>query len=133
MVRSWSKEEQVAKWGSVLVDVGGRRFPLPEDSVDVIISNCVINLPPDKTRAFHESHRVLVPGGRFAVTDIVTMRPFTTDEKADVAEWTGCISGAFSREEFVNGLRDAGFKDVEVQITHEVGPDIVSAIVRATA
>jgi arsenite methyltransferase len=61
------------------------------------------------------------------------MRPFTTDEKADVAEWTGCISGAFSREEFVNGLRDAGFKDVEVQITHEVGPDIVSAIVRATA
>lgn len=108
-------------------------IPLPDDSVDVIISNCVINLSPDKPQVFHESHRVLVPGGRLAVTDILTTRTFSADEKADMAEWTGCISGALSREDFVNGLHDAGFGDVEVQITHEVGPDIVSAIVRATA
>jgi SAM-dependent methyltransferase len=108
-------------------------IPLPDDSVDVIISNCVINLSPDKPRVFHESNRVLAPGGRFAVTDIITTRPFSADEKADMAEWTGCISGALSREEFVNGLHDAGFSDVEVQVTHDVGPDIVSAIVRATA
>ncbi|MFQ5555083.1 MAG: arsenite methyltransferase [Acidimicrobiia bacterium] len=107
--------------------------PLPEDSVDVIISNCVINLSPDKPQVFREAHRVLVPGGRFAVTDILTRRPFTPEETADMARWTGCISGALTIDEFSSGLAAAGFRDIEVDVSHELGDDIVSAIVRATA
>lgn len=108
-------------------------IPLPDESVDVIISNCVINLSPDKPQVFHEAHRVLAPGGRFAVSDIVTTRPFTAAEKEDMGSWTGCISGALTRDEFTEGLRAAGFSDIEVDVTHEVGADIVSAIIRATA
>jgi SAM-dependent methyltransferase len=71
-------------------------IPLPDDSVDVIISNCVINLSVDKPQVFREAHRVLKPGGRFAVTDVVTTRPFSSEEKADMAAWSGCIVGAES-------------------------------------
>lgn len=108
-------------------------LPLADGSIDVIISNCVINLSTDKPEVFREAHRVLVPGGRFAVTDVVTTRELTPQEQADMAEWTGCIAGALTRDEFVAGLRDAGFRDIAIEVTHEVGPDAVSAIIRAVA
>ena len=108
-------------------------IPLPDESVDVIISNCVINLSPDKPQVFAEAHRVLAPRGRFAVTDIITTRPFSAAEKTDMGAWTGCISGALSRDEYLEGLHNAGFSDIEVDVTHEVGPDVVSAIIRARA
>jgi len=108
-------------------------IPLSDDSVDVIISNCVINLAPEKSDVFREAHRVLRPGGRFAVTDIVTTRPFTAAEHADMASWTHCVAGAITSEAFAAGLEDAGFSDVEVEPTHQVGSDVVSAIIRATA
>jgi ubiquinone/menaquinone biosynthesis C-methylase UbiE len=108
-------------------------IPLPDHSVDVIISNCVINLSEDKPSVFREAHRVLRPGGRFAVTDIVTKRRFTEEEQSDLAAWTGCLAGALYTDDFVSGLEEAGFRDVELEITHEVAPDAVSAIIRATA
>lgn len=108
-------------------------IPLPDDSVDVIISNCVINLSPDKPQVFAEAHRVLAPGGRFAVTDIVTTRPFSEAERADMASWTGCVAGALTRDEFVEGLQAAGFSDVSVDTITDHGGDVLSAIVRATA
>jgi ubiquinone/menaquinone biosynthesis C-methylase UbiE len=108
-------------------------IPLPDDSIDVIISNCVINLSADKPGVFNEAHRVLKPGGRFAVTDIVTTRRFTEEEQSDLAAWTGCLAGALFKDDFVSGLEDAGFHDVEMEVTHEVAPSAVSAIIRATA
>ena len=108
-------------------------IPLPDDSIDVIISNCVINLSVDKPEVFREAHRVLRPGGRFAVTDIVTTRHFTKEEQSDLASWTGCLAGALFRDDFAAGLEQAGFRDVEMEVTHLVAPDAVSAIIRATA
>ena len=108
-------------------------IPLPDGSVDVIISNCVINLSVDKPQVFREAHRVLKPGGRFAVTDVVTTRLFSADELVDMAAWSGCIAGGLSEGEYLEGLGDAGFRDVEVEVTHSLGPDVVSAIIRATA
>ena len=108
-------------------------IPLPDNSIDVIISNCVINLSVDKPGVFREAHRVLKPGGRFAVTDIVTTRPFTEEEQSDLASWTGCLAGALYREDFVAGLEQAGFREVEMEVTHPVAPDAVSAIIRAVA
>ena len=108
-------------------------IPLPDDSVDVIISNCVINLSVDKPTVFREAHRVLRPGGRFAVSDVVTKRPFTDQEKADLASWTGCIAGALTEQEYRDGLFEAGFTEVQVIASHDVGDDVMSAIIRARA
>ena len=108
-------------------------IPLAENLVDVIISNCVINLSYDKSGVFREAHRVLRAGGRFAVTDMVTLRPLSDSEKADMASWTGCVAGALTHEEYVGGLTDAGFHDVDLEIIKDYGSDIVSAIVRAVA
>ena len=108
-------------------------IPLPDDSVDVIISNCVINLSADKPTVFREAHRVLRPGGRFAVSDVVTKRPFTDEERADLASWSGCIAGALSEQEYRDGLLAAGFTDLQVIPSHDVGDDVISAIIRATA
>lgn len=108
-------------------------IPLPDDSVDVIISNCVINLSAAKKRVFAEAFRVLRPGGRLAVTDIITRRPFSPEEKADLAQWTRCVSGALTEAEYRAGLERAGFSDIEVTESHDVGPDLASAIVRARA
>jgi ubiquinone/menaquinone biosynthesis C-methylase UbiE len=108
-------------------------IPLPDDSIDVIISNCVINLSIDKPRVFREAHRVLRPGGRFAVTDVVTTRAFSVEEQADMAKWSGCIAGALTRDEYIEGLTEAGFRDVEVEVTHGLAADVISGVIRGIA
>jgi arsenite methyltransferase len=105
--------------------------PLPDDSVDVVISNCVINLSADKPSVFREAARVLRPGGRFAVTDIVADPGMDEATRRDMAQWTGCIAGALTEEEFRAELEAAGFADVEVRETHRVHDRAGSAIIRA--
>jgi arsenite methyltransferase len=105
--------------------------PLPDDSVDVIISNCVINLSADKAEVFREAARVLRPGGRFAVTDVVSDPEMDDATRRDMAQWTGCIGGALTETDFRAGLEAAGFEQVEIQETHRVHEHAGSAIVRA--
>jgi arsenite methyltransferase len=105
--------------------------PLPEGSVDVIISNCVINLSGDKPSVFREAARVLRPGGRFAVTDIVADPDMDEATRRDLAQWTGCIAGALTADEFRRELEAAGFDEVEIHETHRVHEQAGSAIVRA--
>ena len=105
--------------------------PLPDASVDVIISNCVINLSADKRTVFREAMRVLRPDGRFAVTDIVADPDMDEETRRDMEQWTGCIAGALTEEEFRVGLEATGFVDVEVKETHRVHEHAGSAIVRA--
>ena len=92
-------------------------IPLPDASVDVVISNCVINLSTDKDRVLAEAHRVLRPGGRFAVSDIVLLRPLEQQWASVVELWTGCISGALTIEEYQSKLTTAGFDNPTVEIT----------------
>jgi len=105
--------------------------PLPDDSVDVVISNCVINLSADKPRVFAEVHRVLRPGGRVGVSDIVAADHLSASDRAERGTLVGCIAGALSFEEYWAGLEGAGFVDIEVEPTHEVADGMYSAIVRA--
>jgi arsenite methyltransferase len=105
--------------------------PLPDDSVDVIISNCVINLSADKGAVFREAARVLRPAGRLAVTDVVSDPEMDDATRRDMAQWTGCIGGALTEDEFRAGLEAAGFQGVEIQETHRVHEHAGSAIVRA--
>ena len=104
----------------------------PDDSVDVIISNCVINLSGDKPAVFREAARVLRPGGRFAVTDIVADPDKDEATRRELAQWTGCIAGALTQEQFRAELEAAGIAEVEVTETHRVHDQAGSAIVRAT-
>jgi arsenite methyltransferase len=106
-------------------------IPLPAGSIDVVLSNCVINLSTDKPLALREAARVLKPGGRFAVSDVVADAEMDEATRADLAEYVGCIAGALTREEYVRHLRDAGLVDIELQETHPVHDRAVSAIVRA--
>jgi arsenite methyltransferase len=106
-------------------------IPLPDDSVDVIISNCVINLSGDKPAVFREAARVLRPGGRFAATDIVADDDMDEATRRDMAAWTGCVAGALSEAEFRGGMEAAGFEDVEIRETHRVHDQAGSAIIRA--
>ena len=92
-------------------------IPLPSNSVDVIISNCVINLSGDKRRVLEEAFRVLKPGGRFAVSDVVVQGELPPAVKRSMELWVGCVAGALSDEEFVGLLRDAGFEDASVEFT----------------
>jgi len=108
-------------------------LPLPDAAVDAIISNCVINLSTDKPAVFREAHRVLAPGGRFAVSDVVARRPLSAEERADLASWAGCLAGALTAEEYLSGLTAAGFKDARVTPTVEYGPTAISALITATA
>ena len=106
-------------------------IPLPDESVDVVISNCVINLSGDKARVLREAARVLRPGGRFAVSDVIADPDMDEETKRDMQQWTGCIAGALTREEFERHLADAGFGEIEIQETHRVHEQASSAIVRA--
>ena len=107
-------------------------MPLPDDSIDVIISNCVINLSGDKSAVFGEAARVLRPGGRFAVTDVVADEDMDEATRRGIAQWTGCIAGALTAAEFRRELESAGFEDVEIRETHRVHEQAGSAIVRAS-
>jgi SAM-dependent methyltransferase len=106
-------------------------IPLADASVDVVISNCVINLAGDKHKVIAETARVLRHGGRFAVSDVIADPDMDEVTRADMAQWTGCIAGALTREEFENALTDAGLVDVEVRETHRVHEHAGSAIIRA--
>ena len=108
------------------------RLPLADSTVDVVISNCVINLASDKSAVFAEIARVLKPGGRVGVTDIVADDLLTPEQRAERGSYVGCIAGALSFREFRAGLRAVGLADVEVVPTHQVAEGMHSAIVRAT-
>jgi arsenite methyltransferase len=106
-------------------------MPLGDASVDVVISNCVINLSGDKARVLREAARVLRPGGRFAISDVIADQDMDDATRADMAQWTGCIAGALTRQEFKDALEAAGLVDVEINETHRVHPHASSAIIRA--
>jgi ubiquinone/menaquinone biosynthesis C-methylase UbiE len=93
------------------------QIPLPDATVDVIISNCVINLSGDKDKVLREAFRVLKPGGRFAVSDIVLRRELPESARQSMTLWTGCVAGALVESEYVGKLRSAGFHDVTVEPT----------------
>jgi len=106
-------------------------IPLPDASVDVVISNCVINLAGDKRRVLAEAARVLRPGGRFAVSDVIADEDMDDATRADMAAYTGCIAGALTEVEFRAALTAAGLTDIEIRPTHRVHDQAASAIVRA--
>jgi arsenite methyltransferase len=106
--------------------------PLPAATVDVVISNCVVNLSTDKPAVFAETFRVLKPGGRIGITDVVAEDHLSVEERAERGAWVGCIAGALSRAEYEAGLAAAGFEQVSVTFTHQVGDGLHSAIIKAT-
>jgi ubiquinone/menaquinone biosynthesis C-methylase UbiE len=106
-------------------------LPLADGSVDVVISNCVINLAADKPKVIREAARVLRSGGRFAVSDVIVDGALDAATKADVAAWTGCIAGALTEAEFRNALEGAGFENVAVRPSHRVHEHASSAIITA--
>jgi len=105
--------------------------PLPDASVDVVISNCVINLSTDKPAVLAEMFRVLKPGGRIGVSDVVAEDHLTPADRAERGSYLGCIAGALSQAEYLDGLAAAGFDAVEVRFTHEAAPGLHAALVRA--
>jgi arsenite methyltransferase len=106
-------------------------IPLGDASVDVVISNCVINLAADKTRVLREAARVLRHGGRFAVSDVIADADMDDATRSDMQQWTGCVAGALTRDEYESALAAAGLGDVEIRETHRVHEHAASAIVRA--
>jgi arsenite methyltransferase len=106
-------------------------IPLPAATVDVVISNCVINLSVDKPAVFAETFRVLKPGGRLGITDVVAEDHLTPEARAERGAWVGCIAGALSRAEYEAGLSTAGFAGVSVDFTHQVGDGLHSAVIKA--
>jgi arsenite methyltransferase len=107
-------------------------IPLPDGSVDVVISNCVINLSVDKPRVLAEMFRVLAPGGRIGISDVVAEDDLTPAERAARGSYVGCIAGALSRTEYLEGLAAAGFVDVSVRFTYQAADSMHGAIVQAT-
>lgn len=100
--------------------------------MDVVISNCVINLSVDKPAVLAEMFRVLVPGGRIGVSDVVAENHLTMTQRAERGSYVGCIAGALSRSEYLDGLAEAGFTGASVEFTHEVAHGMHAAIIRAT-
>jgi arsenite methyltransferase len=107
------------------------QLPLADASVDVVISNCVINLSGDKPRVLAEAARVLKPGGRFAVSDVIADPDMDDATRADMAAWTGCIAGALTETEFRDALAAAGLEEVQIRETHRVHEHAAAAIIRA--
>ncbi|WP_232661439.1 arsenite methyltransferase [Pseudonocardia sp. TRM90224] len=108
------------------------QIPLPDASVDVVISNCVINLAADKPVVLREAARVLRPGGRFAVSDVIADPNLDPSVRSDPDAWSGCVAGALTRTDFETALAEAGFVDIDINETHRVHDHAASAIVRAT-
>jgi arsenite methyltransferase len=106
-------------------------IPLADESVDVVISNCVINLAADKRKVLNETARVLRSGGRFAVSDVIADADMDDATRADMQQWTGCIAGALTRDEFEQALAAAGLEEIEINETHRVHEHASSAIIRA--
>jgi arsenite methyltransferase len=106
-------------------------IPLPAATVDVVISNCVINLSTDKAAVFAETFRVLRPGGRIGFTDVVAEDQLSPEDRAERGAWVGCIAGALTTTEYEAQLAAAGFTDISVSFTHQVGDGLHSAIIRA--
>jgi arsenite methyltransferase len=105
--------------------------PLPDAAVDVVISNCVINLSTDKPAVLAETFRVLVPGGRIGISDVVAEDHMTQADRAAAGSYVACIAGALTRSEYLAGLAAAGFSDASVTFTHQAAPGLHSAIIRA--
>jgi ubiquinone/menaquinone biosynthesis C-methylase UbiE len=105
--------------------------PLPDQSVDVVVSNCVINLSADKPAVFAEAYRLLRPGGRLAVADVGADEEATPDLRADDAAWAACIAGAVTRDRYRAQLAEAGFTDIEIVDSHAVADGFSSIFVRA--
>ncbi len=106
--------------------------PLPDEAVDVVISNCVVNLSTDKPAVLNEMFRVLVPGGRIGISDVVAEDTLTPQERISRGSYVNCIAGALSRTEYLDGLAAAGFVDAEVTFTHQAAPQMHAAIIRAS-
>ncbi|MDQ2844879.1 MAG: arsenite methyltransferase [Actinomycetota bacterium] len=106
-------------------------IPLPDGSIDVVISNCVINLSTDKPAVLAEMFRVLAPAGRIGISDVVAEDQLTPAERAERGSYVGCIAGALSRTEYLDGLAAVGFTDAEVVFTHQAAPGMHGAIIRA--
>jgi SAM-dependent methyltransferase len=106
-------------------------IPLPADSVDVVISNCVVNLSPEKPRVLAEIARVLRPGGRVGISDVVAQDRLSPADRAERGTFVGCIAGALSESEYREGLASAGLTEVEVEFTHDIADGMHGAIVRA--
>ena len=106
-------------------------IPLPAESVDVVISNCVINLSTDKAAVLTEIARVLVPGGRIGISDVVAEDHLSADERAERGTFVGCIAGALAKGEYEAGLEAAGFEQISVEFTHQVADGMHGAIVKA--
>ena len=104
-------------------------IPLPDNTVDVIISNCVINLAADKAPVIREAFRVLKPGGRFAVSDVVSQGVLPDDLRSDMEAWSGCVAGALEEQEYIGLLRDAGFEQIAIETTRVYDPRELAASV----
>jgi arsenite methyltransferase len=107
------------------------QIPLPAESVDVVISNCVVNLAIEKAEVLIEVSRVLKPGGRLGISDIVAEDGLTEEEQAERGSYVGCIAGALSKSEWEVGLEAVGFENISVEFTHEVADGIHGAIIKA--
>ncbi len=105
--------------------------PLPDAAVDVVISNCVINLSVDKPAVLAEMFRVLVPGGRIGISDVIADDHLTAADRAVAGSYVGCVAGALSRAEYLDGLAAAGFTGISVTLTSQAAPGMHSAIIRA--
>src|SRR5207245_9192280 len=114
------------KWRKAHVE----NLPLPDETVDVVISNCVINLSADKPQVIREAARVLKPGGRFAVSDVIADEDMDEATRGDMAQFTGCIAGALTRRQFEGALTAAGLEEIEIRETHRVHEHAGSAIIR---